>query len=385
MLNMNDLKPNSQVKSEHTQKTFYMRSAVVLLGLFLGLGSYGCSGDYRPLSSGAIDEIVVVMDSTAWDSETAEAIRAVFGGAITTLPSPEPRYRLTFRDFYTNQELERLKGLKNVLFAAPIDESSNTGSFIRSITNADVEERIRNDESFAFPLRDQWVRDQWTLILSSSGDKALAEKILLSEEALLESLRELELKRWEYEVYRRAEQTEISNMLWKEHGWRVRMQHDYVQTVDTTDVVVFRRYLPKNNRWMWAWWEDGFNTPEVINPDWIHAKRDSITSQYIRGEREDSYITTEYRRDLITSDLVLESDSLLIGFETRGTWRMTNDFMGGSFVNFTYVDPRSERVFMVEYAQFAPGIAKRRFIRQFQAMGRTFRSDATWQRSQQPQ
>ena len=60
----------------------------VLLGLiFFGLMG-GCDGDYRQLSTGAIDEVFVVMDSTAWNSETAEAIREVFGGGITTLPAP---------------------------------------------------------------------------------------------------------------------------------------------------------------------------------------------------------------------------------------------------------------------------------------------------------
>lgn len=392
----------------------------VLLGLiFFGLMG-GCDGDYRQLSTGAIDEVFVVMDSTAWNSETAEAIREVFGGGITTLPAPEPRYRVTFREFRTNKQLEQVKQLRNVIFAAPLDQDGNTANFIRSITSDDVENRILNNESFAFPLRNQWYRDQWTLILSSSGDEQLADMIRRSEQALLEGLQELELQRWEQEVFRRAEQTEISDALWSDYGWSVRMQHDYVQTVDTTDVVVFRRYLPKNNRWIWAWWDDGFRTPEEITPEWIHAKRDSVMQIYIRGDREGSYVTTEYRRDLVTTQLEWTDDwsedgvgesgggegerggergsagdessgwvtsrygnGSLIGFETLGTWRMTQDFMGGAFVNFTYFDPQSERLFMIEYSQFAPGISKRRFIRQFQAMGRTFRSDPNWRSSKQ--
>ena len=60
---------------------------------------------------------------------------------------------------------------------------------------------------------------------------------------------------------------------------------------------------------------------------------------------------------------------------------MTNDFMGGPFVHFTYYDQMTDRLFMVEYAQFAPSVNKRRFVRQFQAMGRTFESDSTWNQS----
>ena len=368
-----------------TRSRFSLRHLLLaaLAGLFLFGLMGGCSGDYRQLSTGGIDEVFVVMDSTAWDSKTADAIRTVFGGGITTLPAPEPRYKVSFRDFRTNKQLEQVKRLRNVIFAAPLDQQGNTADFIRSITSDDIEERILNNESFAFPLRNQWFRDQWTLILSSSGDEELADMILRSEQALLEGLQELELDRWEQEVFRRAEQTEISDALWAEYGWSVRMQHDYVQTVDTTNVLVFRRYLPKNNRWMWAWWDDDFRQPELITQDWIHAKRDSLMQIYIRGDREGSYVTTEYRRDLTTTDIEMQAEGQnagteLLGFETLGTWRMTQDFMGGAFVNFTYFDPKTERLFMIEYAQFAPGIPKRRFIRQFQAMGRTFRSNPDW-------
>ena len=58
---------------------------------------------------------------------------------------------------------------------------------------------------------------------------------------------------------------------------------------------------------------------------------------------------------------------------------MINGAMGGPFVNFTYYDPQTNRLFMVEYSQFAPSVTKKlRFVRQFRAMGRTFESDSTW-------
>jgi hypothetical protein len=156
------------------------------------------------------------------------------------------------------------------------------------------------------------------------------------------------------------------------------MQHDYVQTVDTSNVVVFRRYLPENDRWMMAWWKNDVEGIGYINKDWINATRDSLLQKYMQGTREGSYVTTEYdnRRNVYTTQM--ERDDRIIGYETLGTWRMTNDFMGGPFVNFTYYDPQTDRLFMIEYGQFAPSVKKRRFVRQFRTMGRTFESDSTW-------
>ncbi|MEX0594243.1 MAG: DUF4837 family protein, partial [Balneolaceae bacterium] len=116
---------------------------------------------------------------------------------------------------------------------------------------------------------------------------------------------------------------------------------------------------------------------------WINATRDSVMERYVQGTREGSYITTEYRRPVVTE--LLEDTGRLTGWETLGTWRMTGDFMGGPFVNFTWYDPESERLFMIEYGQFAPSVAKRRFVQQFRAMGRTFRADSTFGESDYPE
>lgn len=359
-----------------------MNYSVLCLPLILILFISACGGDYRPMSIGAIDDVIVVMDSNQWTSETAMAIEETFGKGIETLPGYEPTYRLIFRDFRTNSELEDLRRYKNIIFAAPIDDNTNVASLIRAILSDDIENRVRQGESFAFPISDRWVRDQWVLILTSTDDDALAEKIINSENALVGNLLEREFIRRKNEVYRRGEQVAISDSLWQNYGWKVRMQHDYIWTIREDNAAVFRRYLQENDRWILAWWQDDVDNIDFINEEWINATRDSLLRKYIQGEREGSYVTTEYRRAVITNE-VARNDRIQ-GFETLGTWRMTNDFMGGPFVNFFYYDPETQRLFMIEYGQFAPSVAKRRFVRQFRAMGRTFESDSTWNRNNRP-
>ncbi len=353
---------------------FYL--SLIPVFIFTLFFSISCDSDYRPMSIGGPDEVIVVMDSTLWDSETSLALEDTFGKWIETIPGYEPTYRLIFRDFSTNSELDELRRYKNIIIASPIDDDTNVANLIRAILSDEVEERVRNGDSFAFPLRDRWVRDQWTLILTSTSDGDLAEKIVNSERSLVGNLLELEFERRTHEVFRRGEQVAIRDSLWQKHGWSIRMQHDYVQSVETDDVVVFRRYLPDNNRWILGWWQDNVENIDFVNQEWINAHRDSLLEQYLRGERDESYITTEYRRSVITDEV--NRDDRIIGFETLGTWTMTNDFMGGPFVNFTYYDPETQRLFMLEYGQFAPSVTKRRFVRQFRAMGRTFQSDSTW-------
>lgn len=353
-----------------------MKKTILTLPLLLFIIFAGCSGDYRPMSIGGIDEVIVVMDSTQWSSETSLAIEETFGKYLRTLPSPEPTYRLIYRDFHTNAELDNLREFKNIIIAAPIDDETNVGNLVRAILSEDVENRVRQGESFAFPLTDRWVRDQWVLILTSTNDDELADKILNSERSLVGNLLEKEFERRKLEVYRRGEQIAINDSLWQNYGWKVRMQHDYVWTVKEDNAAVFRRYLPENDRWIFTWWQDDVSNIDFLDSDWINATRDSLLQRYIQGERDGSYVTTEYRRAVLTDEV--NRNDRIVGYETLGTWRMTNDFMGGPFVNFVYHDPETERLFMIEYGQFAPSVTKRRFVRQFRAMGRTFESDSTW-------
>ena len=366
---------------QHLTMKLFLKSIIpVLLVAFLS----SCDGDYRKRALGGFSEAVVLMDSTQWeDSETAEAIRNTYGQAITTLPNFEALFDLRFRDFESNDELEAIKRNKNIIIAAPIDDSTNVSRLIRAMLNDEVEQRVRDGESFAFPLQNHWYKDQWTIILTSTSDSALAEEIRASGETLVDNLMEKEFQRWTYEIYEDGEQIALEDSLWNDSGWKIRIQHDWVKNIDTTytangksnNFLTMRRPLPDNDRWFWAWWINDVENTDFLNKNWINAKRDSLMEKWIRGTREDSYVTTEYRRPVLTDTLSVDGRR---AFETLGTWRMTNDAMGGPFANMTVYDEVNERLFMVEFGQFAPKYSKRRFVLQFRAMLRSFESDSSW-------
>lgn len=343
-----------------------------------------CEGDYRQKARGAFGEVVVVMDSTQFESETANALRETFGGWIQTIPGKPPRFDLRFQDFNTNQQLEQLKRYRNLIIAAPIEDTTNTGDLLRALLSDQLEQQVRNGESFAFPLKDHWYRDQWVLLLSGQSDSALAQQIRNSEQTLTDHLIEKELKRWKEEIYDRGEQVALEDSIWNAYGWKIRIQHDWIKHLDTTytenngdeaHFLTMRRPLPENDRWFWAWWKEVDNANQV-DDNWINAKRDSIMKKWIRGSRDSAYVTTAYKRPLKTEQFTYRDD---LAFETLGIWTMTHDAMAGPFANLTVFDDESRRLFMIEFAQFAPKYNKRRFVRQFRAMLRTFKSDSTWQ------
>ena len=353
-----------------------MRLLFYLSLLTLTAYSFACNGDFRERAKGDTREFVVVMDSVDWDSKTSNALRETFGKYVFTLPNPEPYYDLTFMQIRSRSQLERIMGYKNIIFAAPIDDSTTVAAQVRAFLDESTEQRVRNGESFAFPLVDQWYKDQYALILSSSSDSALATKIRNTESALLSNALDKELLRWNWFVYEKKEQTQYSDSLWNDHGFMVRIQHDYIKRIDTTNFISYRRFLPENDRWMWVWWKDNVKAISFLDDDWINRTRDSLNQQFIKGRTDSMFITTEYRRPVESNSF--QKDRYL-GYETLGTWQMINGAMGGPFVNFTYYDESTSRLFMVEYSQFAPSVRKKlRFVRQFRAMGRTFEADSLY-------
>ena len=241
---------------------FLKGMAVIIIAAAWG----GCEGDYRQGSRGTFGEAVVVMDSTQWEGQTAEAIRETYGRGIFTLPSSgsEPLFDLRFTDFNSDSQLEQVKRARNLIIAAPIDDSTNTSRWVRAMLSDEVEEQVRNGESFAFPLQDRWYKNQWSIILSAPSDSLLAEQIHNSEKTLTDHLLQKEFQRWNAEIYEQGEQVELSDSVWANHGWKIRIQHDWEKNIDTTYTVngeenhflTMRRVLPENNRWFWAWWKN---------------------------------------------------------------------------------------------------------------------------------
>lgn len=351
-----------------------LQFAAILAGITLL--TVACGGDFRQPANSPYSEILIVTDTTASDGAIRSALQDVYGEYIRTMPRPEPRYDLRFRGIQSQTELQLIQKHRNIIIAAPIDEDSNIGLYLRALLSPDVQSRIRDGSLYEIPLRDRWYKDQWILIYTGNSAEEVAERVRRESRPHLRSLHTMELARWDKEVYRRGETTSISDSLWNNHGFRFRVQHDYVLGVDTLNFVSMRRFLEDNDRWIWIWWKDNVQDIDFVSDQWIHATRDSILRQYIRGSRADAFVKTDYRQPLSTDYRRLNER---LTYESRGIWVMSDFSMGGPFLNYTKFDETQQRLYMIEFAQFSPRYRQRRFIYQFEAMAYTFETNPEFQ------
>jgi hypothetical protein len=103
----------------------------------------------------------------------------------------------------------------------------------------------------------------------------------------------------------------------------------------------------------------------------ILSFRDVMTEEYIPGPSEGSYMITAIEYAPIITDRI--DFNGLFAVETRSLWRLENDFMGGPFVNYTFVDERSNKVVTIDGYVYAPNKPKRDLLIQMEAIAHSIK------------
>lgn len=342
--------------------------------------STGCDEvDYRPGATGPNAEITVVMDSTYWRGHLGETIRNEIGPYLSTLPAPERLFDLRPISITSSRIFEQIKTRKNLLFVAPLSDTTSEAQFMRSILPAEAEAAIEQGGTAVVPRSNQWRRNQKVFFVTANSLAALSDLIETNGEAIRDTFNVAVRERLLDDMFDRGRQFDLEEALMEAHGFAVNVQHDYQIVTDTTNFVWLRRVLPETWRSLFVYYVEDAD-PSTLTPEWIYTTRDSLTYQHVRGTL-DGWVQIDRRRPLITEEVDFRGR---YGFESRGLWVMANlqedgtiyPSGGGPFLTYTFYDQPSGRIYMIDGMVFAPGYDKREFLRQMEVIAHTFRTEA---------
>ena len=278
----------------------------------------------------------------------------------------------------------------SVVFAAPFTDTPATARFLRARLDSAGVAALERGGHGLIERENLWMRGQLVVYATAPTDSALARQIRAGGEALRASFERLARERLTADMFEKGRQVEVEQGMIDEHGFAINVQHDYVLVQDTTfetgagtaGTFIRLRRLAGQDSWrdLFVYYEEDPRLTR-IHPDSVRTLRNRLTERFVRGIYPESHITIE-ERDLARRPVLTDTVSLTGRFtlETRGTWRMTGDAMGGPFVSYAFFDEDTGRFYLIDGMIYGPrytNAEKREFLRQMEAIAYTFRTSGT--------
>lgn len=319
----------------------------ILFTLLLAtLALAGCNDNkgtafFKQTSVGMPYELLVVCDHDLWDSTIGETLKEILRSDIPGLPQPESSFRVS---------------------------QTSHGSFtqifkpFRNIIDVQIDPRLYTQSKFKYS-RDKYAAPQMVLTIQSPNAREFGKFITDNAQTILDFFTSAEMNR-ELDIlkknYNRAFLDSVQNKFGCDinippHLTGIKSRKDFLWASDMntaketiSSIVVYSfPYTDKN----------------TFTPEYFINKRNEILGKYVRGGREDRYMSTN--ADYVTvKDKSFRNKYMQ---EARGLWEMENDMMGGPFVSHSFVDEINQRVIVAEAFVYAPGTSKGNMMRQLEA------------------
>ncbi len=326
-------------------------------------------GDIKIAATGHDDEILFFADDSTWAAIEETVLRA-FQDTVHT-PQPEPWHvvrRIPFSEF------SRYETHMNRIVAAPLNGTGPVADFVRQSLEPSVRRLVADGKEFVFNKYDSKARGQLLMFLTGTTAASLKSAIKTKSNDLLYYFKSMSLKRERSSLAaeRYYQKKEIERSLLDRYGWTMTVQHDYFVAIDSSAGKFFwvRRATPADmERWIFASWIDNAD-PGMLTDRYAVRLRDSLTAQYLRTVGDDANV------EIAPYNLEIQNINFLgrFAYEMRGNWRFSDKSGGGPFVNYTFYDEPTRRIYILDGSIFAPRVEKKKLILQVDAILHSFRT-----------
>ena len=309
-----------------------------MLSVFV-MGCDSTTTAYKPVSSGNIHTVSVVIENKLWNESPGKELQKVFSSEFLGLPQQEPLFTLNqippsiFSDFTRES--------RNIIV---VSKSKKDTAFIHS-------------NKFASP--------QKIVYIKANTNKSLLKQINNISKKAISAFKRNEIKekqkRIKNSILKTSELDSIGINLTMSSGYKLFKKETknklwFQRETQKGSVNLLIYILPLNK--------------ESPNLEKIVALRDSIGKAFVPGRNKDSYLITEKAYEPYFFKTKVSS---LSAFETRGTWEVVNDYMAGPFLNYYIIDNKNNRTLVIEGFVFSPSVRKREYLVEIEAIIRSLK------------
>ncbi len=316
------------------------------------------------------DEIIVLADSMEYDA-LKEILHNVFADTIYT-PQPEELFILNRKGIGS---LKKYQNRKNIIITAPLISGSNTSRYINSVLDSTVRNMVNEGKEFVFNKYDLWAKNQLVMFLTAPETEDLIEKIGNNKKQLIQYFQKISDQRLFKSLYNaKFEQKKIEAQFLRDYSWIIYVQADFLVGKNSPeDNFVWLRRAPGTDmeRWLFIHWIENAS-PSFLEVDSVYAERNRMTEKFLRSSDDKAYV--EISDDIITTSEVNFKDRYAL--MTQGLWRMNDKSMGGPFINYTFYDEDTGRIYMLDGSVYAPRYYKKKLIQQVDVLLKSFYTES---------
>jgi hypothetical protein len=317
------------------------------LFLFLLIIAISCKDKnqkaYKPASLGAINTLVVVMETHLWESELGDKIREHFAAPILGLTWDEAKFTINHmpQRVFSGQTRHR----RSVLFV--------------SLDTVNV----------AHIKTDLYASPQKVAVIKGRSREEIMQNIDEKADEFISEIREMEIREEQKRFERSLNQEKV---LEDKFNISLKMPSLYTVGKQEDNFVWIDMEIPKGNMNIIAYEmpSDSFTNDSTFVRD-IVKMRDSIGKKYIPGPDIPNKITYMATEKAFAPYVFPAEIGGRKAVEVRGIWEVENYPMAGPFLTYIINDEANDRKMVLEGFTFAPATNKRDYMFQLEAILKT--------------
>jgi hypothetical protein len=308
-----------------------MRPLFFTLILAFSLSACKFETPTKPNSGGKTLEVLVVSSKSDFEGEVGDTLRAFFMQPNLALNQAEPMFSLaniSWTMFEKTEMFRRMRSIIVINFTPDI------------LPNFSVRQ-------------DVWARNQIVFQFDVSDRKEFFMLFQEKRDLMMKSFYSRERNRM-IAAFKTTENYIISERLIKIFGFRLIAPEGFRILTSTPNFVSINKETKDYGQnlmiYTYPYTATSFKQSDIIRV------RNEIAERYIFGPLEGSFMTTEMLLPPISTEVNLNGRYAI---ETRGLWKLVGDFMGGPFVNYVFLDEKTNQMVMIDGFLYSPKKGKR--------------------------
>ncbi len=294
----------------------------------------------RPVVTGKSGEVVVIINDALYEGSVGDTLKSVLNDTQIGLPQDEPLFdilQITHNEFSSMFKTHR--SILDLRVSSKVTENKISVK----------DEAYAQTQSF---MKIEAKSNQEMIKLLSENKNKIIAYFHIGE-------RERKIK-----VFKKNVVQEIFDKLKEKNNFTLSFPAGYTINKEADNFLWVSKETPTTSQGMFIYSYD-YLSEDSFTKDNVVGKRNLLLRDFVPGPKDGSYMTTEMNFPISNRQFQFQNNYAV---ETRGLWKVEGDFMGGPFVNITFLDEKNKRVICMDSYVYYPNHDKRELLRELEAI-----------------